>query len=85
MIFSALTSRGGGGKFSVHRRWGGGKISVRRNLKIPPPPVAVNNDRSLITTVQDMSDEWGMGMNGDQLLPIHPTRPDCSTTHFGVT
>ncbi len=21
---------------------------------------------------QDMGDEWGMGMNGDQLLPIHP-------------
>ncbi len=21
---------------------------------------------------QGMADEWGMGMNGDQLLPIHP-------------
>ena len=20
---------------------------------------------------QDIADEWGMGMNGDQLLPIH--------------
>ena len=24
------------------------------------------------STVQDIADEWGMGMNGDQLLPIHP-------------
>ena len=21
---------------------------------------------------QDIADEWGMGMNGDKLLPIHP-------------
>ncbi len=21
---------------------------------------------------QDIGDEWGMGMNGDQILPIHP-------------
>ncbi len=21
---------------------------------------------------QDIADEWGMGMNGDQILPIHP-------------
>ncbi len=22
--------------------------------------------------MQDIADEWGMGMNGDQILPIHP-------------
>ena len=43
---------------SVHRLWKGasfqnanaegGKFSVRQNLVIPPPPVQINNDRSLI-------------------------------------
>ncbi len=29
-----------------------------------PPVVAL--------AIQGIADEWGMGMNGDQFLPIHP-------------
>ncbi len=32
---------------------------------------------------QDIADEWGMGINGDQLLPIHPPFiPHLSLTMF---
>ncbi len=30
----------------------------------------------VICYVQDMQDEWGMGMNGDQISPIHPNEDE---------
>ena len=52
-------------------------------VRLIPSPIAVSN-REIIPDIltnlnsifhlhlQDMGDEWGMGVKGDKLLPIHP-------------
>ncbi len=37
------------------------------------PPPAVNECLiKIMSSSQGISDEWGMGMNGNTFLPIHP-------------